>query len=56
MTEKERQELVAARLEMIERIDPDGAKIIREELKTWHDRSMEQARTIYQLTQEAGLV
>lgn len=40
------QERVAHELDMLERINPDGAKIIREELKAWHERCMNQARTI----------
>lgn len=56
MTERERQESVAARLEMMERIDPEGARLIREELKAWQERSMNQAQTIAQLMQEVGLV
>lgn len=56
MTEKERQEQVATRLEMFERIDPEGARLIREELSIWHRRSMEQAQTILNMTKEMGLV
>lgn len=49
MTDAQRQEAVAHRLEMMERIDPEGARLIRDELAFWHERSMTQAKTITKL-------
>jgi hypothetical protein len=45
----ERQNLVAARLEMFARVDPEGAEIIQNELRELHQRSMRQAATITNL-------
>lgn len=45
----ERQDQVAHRLEMFERIDPEGAALIRDELRELHQRSMNQAATISNL-------
>jgi DNA-directed RNA polymerase subunit F len=45
----ERQNQVAHRLEMFERIDPEGAALIRDELRELHQRSMTQAATISNL-------
>ena len=47
--EWERQNRVAHRLEMFERIDPEGAQLIRDELRELHQRSMNQAATIWNL-------
>ena len=51
---KARQELVAHRLEMFERIDPEGAALIREELSFWRERAMNQAETITKMTIKEG--
>ena len=43
---------VAARLEMYASVDPEGASLIRGEIESWRQRSMNQAETIGKL-QEA---